>query len=434
MKYKMIDLCAGIGGIRRGFELTHGFKNVMAAEIDPFAAKTYEHLYGEKPMADLTSQDFLDAVKKLKYDILLAGFPCQTFSRVGKMEGFEDATKGTIFFSIAKIISETRPKAVFLENVENLISHDKGRTIDTIIRTLEKELEYKVVGVTVDDKGNYIYSKKTFVRNSRYFGIPQNRPRAFIMAFDRKWYGSAVNELIVDLPEGNKKCIYKDINDLLETEVEDRYYMSEGFWETLKKHKQRQKLNGNGFGYCIVNQKPDLTANTILATGGSGKERNLIYQPKDGVAGKKVKYKKTKLNSEGIRVMTPTEWGRLQGFIGYAFKENEKEKFSFPDGISDGQKYKQFGNSVTIPVIEEMASFMLECFGIMNKYCKKKIIESLKKKEIVTEQECQCILEIPKSHTEMILKEMVQNQEIYKVEQKKSYYYIKCPGIKCEEV
>jgi DNA (cytosine-5)-methyltransferase 1 len=145
MQYKTIDLCAGIGGIRRGFELAGGFVNVAAAEIDELACKTYEHLFGDNPRNDVTSETFKSALVDLHYDILLAGFPCQSFSSVGLREGFRDATKGTIFFDIAQIIERTTPKVVFLENVENLVNHDKGNTFRTIIKTLEKDLNYKVI-------------------------------------------------------------------------------------------------------------------------------------------------------------------------------------------------------------------------------------------------------------------------------------------------
>ena len=117
MAYKTIDLCAGIGGIRRGFELTGEFENVLSAEIDDFACKTYEHLFGENPKNDLTSEEFKKKAASTDYDVLLAGFPCQTFSIAGKKLGFRDTTKGTIFFDIADIISRTNPRAVFLENV-----------------------------------------------------------------------------------------------------------------------------------------------------------------------------------------------------------------------------------------------------------------------------------------------------------------------------
>ena len=146
MIYRTIDLCSGIGGIRRGFELAGGFENVISAEIDEFACKTYEHLFHEDPRNDVATDEFKKKVAGLHYDILLAGFPCQAFSSVGRKQGFEDVTRGTIFFEIAKIIKETTPKVVFLENVENLINHDNGNTFKTIIRTLDEELDYEIIG------------------------------------------------------------------------------------------------------------------------------------------------------------------------------------------------------------------------------------------------------------------------------------------------
>ena len=153
MSYKTIDLCAGIGGIRRGFELTGAFENVLSAEIDVAAARTYEHLFGDNPLNDLTSEEFKQKAVETKYDVLLAGFPCQAFSRAGLQLGFRDTTKGTIFFDIADIISRTHPRAIFLENVENLVSHDKGATLKRIVNTLEDELGYRIIGVTLDEDG-----------------------------------------------------------------------------------------------------------------------------------------------------------------------------------------------------------------------------------------------------------------------------------------
>ena len=195
MIYKTIDLCAGIGGIRRGFEMTGSFENVLSAEIDPSAAATYKHLFNEDPTNDLTSEEFKNKVVSTDYDVLLAGFPCQTFSRIGKQLGFRDTTRGTIFFDIADIISRTSPRAVFLENVENLVSHDHGNTIDTIVRTLEEELGYRIIGVTIDEDGNYVYSRASLVRNTKDFGLPQNRPRVYIMSFSKKKYGKAIKRL-----------------------------------------------------------------------------------------------------------------------------------------------------------------------------------------------------------------------------------------------
>ena len=177
MKYKTIDLCAGIGGIRRGFEMSGKYSNVLSAEIDDAACETYKHLFGEDPKNDLTTEEFKELVSKTEYDVLLAGFPCQAFSSVGLKLGFRDTTRGTIFFDLADIISRTNPRAVFLENVENLYSHDKGKTLKTIISTLEGELGYRVIGVSLDENGDYTYTRKSFIRNSRNFGVPQNRPR-----------------------------------------------------------------------------------------------------------------------------------------------------------------------------------------------------------------------------------------------------------------
>ena len=150
MIYKTIDLCSGIGGIRRGFEMTEHFLNVLSAENDKYAAATYKHLFRDDPTNDLTSEEFKKKVDAIEYDVLLDGFPCQSFSRIGKRLGFRDSTKGTVFFDIADIISRTNPRAVFLENVEYLVSHDHGNTIDTIIKTLEEELGYRIIGVAVN--------------------------------------------------------------------------------------------------------------------------------------------------------------------------------------------------------------------------------------------------------------------------------------------
>ncbi|MBQ2884529.1 MAG: DNA (cytosine-5-)-methyltransferase [Alphaproteobacteria bacterium] len=409
MKYKTIDLCAGIGGIRKGFEMTGKFENVLSAEIDASACRTYQHLFGENPFNDITDENFKEKVSKTKYDVLLAGFPCQSFSRAGLQLGFRDTTKGTIFFDIADIISRTQPKAIFLENVENLVSHDKGDTLNKIITTLEDELRYRIIGVNLGDDGDYVYTRDSFVRNSKHFGLPQNRPRVYIMGFSKKIYGNAVKLLTKELPRTGKKVIAEDLNDILDSDVDDFYYMSSGYLETLKRHKQRETLKGNGFGYVIVNddRTKKVVANTVLATGGSGKERNLIRQFKPGISGKRLSTKKTPLNSENIRVMTPLEWGKLQGFINYAFIDSKKiDKFSFPENTSIAQQYKQFGNSVTIPVIEEMARFMIECFDIMTQdqlTMLKNIIKEKANRKILTCKEVMETLHVGRNRAKCLL-------------------------------
>lgn len=369
MPFTTIDLCAGIGGIRKGFELTGYFTNLMAAEIDRYACMTYQHLYGEDANNDLTSEEFKAALDELHYDVLLAGFPCQTFSRAGLEEGFDNEEKGVIFNHIAEIIQRTRPRAVFLENVDNLVRHDKGNTFRIIIHTLEEVLNYKVIGVNYNILGELSYNGKDFIRNSRNFGIPQNRPRTYIMAFDRQRYGTdALLGIENLLPIENDWYLYEDLNELLEFHAEPKYYMASGYLDTLIRHRERERKKGNGFGYRVVNE-PGIehpVANTIMATGGSGKERNLVYDPQEGIAGMTVPTKKTVLNDRGIRVMTPREWGKLQGFINYAFlDEDGVDQFSFPPEVSPVQQYKQFGNSVTIPVIETMAEFMVNCFRVL---------------------------------------------------------------------
>ena len=427
MKYKTIDLCAGIGGIRRGFELTGRFDNVLSAEIDEFACKTYERLFGDDPKNDLTSEDFKEKAVETKYDVLLAGFPCQAFSRAGLQLGFRDTTKGTIFFDIADIISRTQPRAVFLENVENLVSHNKGETLRRIVNTLEDELGYRIIGVTLDEDGEYVYDRSSFVRNSKNFGLPQNRPRAYIMAFSKKTYGEAIKLLTNSLPNyREKEPIAQDLNDILEQNVDDGFYMSKGYLDTLKKHRIREHAKGNGFGYVVVNE-PDIIhpiANTILATGGSGKERNLIRQYKEGVAGKKLPNKKSELNSEGIRVMTPSEWGKLQGFIGYGFMKNGKDEFSFPEGTTIAQQYKQFGNSVTIPVIEEMAYFMLDCFDLMTEDQVQLIIQMASTKDSITRRDVIELLKISSNQAGYLLKKLVSDNKLRMIDTRNKAHYV----------
>lgn len=367
--FRTIDLCAGIGGIRRGFERAGGFTNVLSSEIDKYACMTYEHLYGENPSNDLTTDEFKQTVKNTPYDILLAGFPCQTFSRAGLGEGFENETKGKIFFHIADIIRRTRPCAIFLENVDHLVTRDKGKTFKHIIEILENELQYRIIGVTLSDDGDVSYRPKDFIRNSRNFGVPQNRPRTYIMGFDKERFKPERLRLLpAVLPEKREQSLYKDLNDVLERNADARYYMASGYFDTLIKHRERQESKGYNFGYRIVNEPgtENPVANTLLATGGSGRERNLIYDPREGIVGLEIKGKKTPINDKGIRVMTPTEWGKLQGFVNYAFvAEDGNDYFSFPDNVPDVQRYKQFGNSVTIPAVEEMARFMRACLNTL---------------------------------------------------------------------
>ncbi len=352
--YKTIDLFCGIGGVRKGFELTNKFSCVLSAEIDKFACMTYEHLFHENPLNDVSSEEFKERVEAVDYDVLLAGFPCQSFSIAGAKKGFEDTTRGTLFFDVADILKRTTPKAFLLENVEGLLRHDKGKTFKIIIDTLVNELGYKVVGVDKELR----YNAQSFLRKTVNFGLPQKRVRTYIMGFRDDLVPH--NYKFGELPIKKEKPIFKSLYDLLEDDVSAKYYLSEQYIRTLEKHKATHKAKGNGFGYKVVNIGENPISNTILATGGSGKERNLIVQEKPEYYGMMFGSKKSPINDQGIRVMTPREWARLQGFKDYAFVKNGVDTFSFPKSVSETQQYKQLGNSVSIPVIEELAKYMVK--------------------------------------------------------------------------
>ena len=422
--YRTIDLCAGIGGIRQGVQRTGEFENVLSAEIDKYAAETYKlNFNGDDPLNDLTSPEFKDEAERVGCDVLLAGFPCQPFSSQGNKDGFDDPTKGTIFFHIKQIINRTRPKVIFLENVQNIISHDKGRTIHVIIDSLEKKLNYKVVGISYDEDGQFIIKHNKLVRNTKKFGLPQNRPRAFFIAFDRRLYDGLFEKIDDNLPTElwetirDNPLLNRSLEELLEQNVDIHYYMSATYLNTLINHRKRNKEKGNGYGYCIVNdsKREQKTANTILATGGSGKERNLIiqkmpaYDPEDPA----VKKKKGGLNNKNVRIMTPNEWGKLQGFIGYGFvDEKGKDKFKFPENLPETQKYKQFGNSVSIPVIETMAYYILDCLKTFNKNKEKIILNYLRYYKTIGKQKVEELFSISDDEAAELLRNMQQNKLI----------------------
>lgn len=431
--YTTIDLCAGIGGIRRGFEMTGRFKNVLSAEIDSEARKTYSHLYGEVPENDLTTEDFKAKVRKVKADVILAGFPCQTFSSMGLQKGFDDPNKGVIFSHITDMIRRCRkgrPKAIFLENVENLLAHDHRNTINTVLNEIER-LGYMLVGCAKKEKdasGTVVWNdtREAFLRYSKDFGVPQRRPRVYIMAFDKKYYGKALEQIgEMSLPTRGKGPGLTDVRQILEEarDVDDRYYLSSGYLETLRKHRKRhadsKASSHNGFGYVIVNEprqgeedKPCL-AHTIMATGGSGKECNLIKQPKEGInLTDLINGKRSVLNNEGVRMMTPKEWGRLQGFVGYAFvdQDTKEDKFSFPADVSIAQQYKQFGNSVTIPVIEAMAECMVSCLDRMEmlRECNP-ILDFVERHDKISTKQAAKVLKTKFKQADLILTKLVKD-------------------------
>lgn len=322
--YRSIDLFAGIGGIRLGFEQAFGndIKTVFVSEWDKKAVETYKANFDDKIdiAGDITEVNENDIPE---HDILLAGFPCQAFSLAGHKKGFEDA-RGTLFFDVARIIKRHNPKVVFCENVKNLVNHDRGRT-------------FKVIKEILEELGYVVFYK---VLNSKNFGVPQNRERIYIVAFRKD-----IAPKTFEFPE--KTDDTKVIKDIVEEhEVSPKYYLSTAYLESLKKHKERHASKGNGFGYEI--RSTDSVAGAIVC-GGMGRERNLIidnrltnFTP--------VTHIKGEINREFVRKMTPREWARLQGF---------PNDFKFV--VADTHLYKQFGNSVTVPVIRAIAEKIKKC-------------------------------------------------------------------------
>ncbi len=322
-KFKFIDLFAGIGGFRLALQNLGG-KCVFTSEWDKYSKLTYEANFGEVPFGDITKEETKSYIPD-DFDVLCAGFPCQAFSIAGRKGGFED-TRGTLFFDVAEIIRRKRPKAIFLENVKGLRSHDKGKTLTTILNVLRNDLDY--------------YVPEPEIINAKNYGVPQNRERIFIVGF-RNDLG--INEFKYPKPTDKTKVI----EDILEPEeVSVKYYLSETYINTLRAHRARHESKGNGFGYEIIPN--DGTANAVVC-GGMGRERNLIHDDKL-TNFTPVTHIKGEVNREGIRKMTPREWARLQGF---------PDEFRI-DVVSDAQAYKQFGNSVAVPAIQATAKQILK--------------------------------------------------------------------------
>mgnify|MGYP006165731131 CR=1 FL=1 len=315
--FKFIDLFAGIGGFRIAMQSLGG-KCVFTSEWDEQAKKTYEANFGEVPFGDITKEETKQFIPD-GFDVLCAGFPCQAFSIAGKRGGFED-TRGTLFFDVAEIIKRKRPKAIFLENVKGLFSHDKGKTLQTILHVLREDLGYFV--------------PEPQVLNAKNFGVPQNRERVFIVGFRA--------DLGIDsfeYPKPTKQnATFEDVKE--KNPVSVKYYLSDTYLNTLINHKKRHESKGNGFGYEII--PDDGTANAVVC-GGMGRERNLVYDDRL-VDFTPVTHIKGDVNRQGIRKMTPREWARLQGF---------PDNFIIP--VADASAYKQFGNSVAVPAIKATA-------------------------------------------------------------------------------
>lgn len=321
-KFTFIDLFAGIGGFRMAMQNLGG-KCVFSSEWDAQAQKTYFLNYGEIPFGDITKESVKSYIPD-NFDVLCAGFPCQAFSMAGKRLGFEE-TRGTLFFDVAEILRRKRPKAFFLENVKGLLNHDKGKTIQTILKVLREDLDY------------YVPDPK--IVNAINFGVPQHRERVYIVGFRKD---QNVNEFTYPMPTDSTKT-FADVKE--ENVVSAKYYLSTQYIKTLIAHKERHAAKGNGFGYEIIEDND--VANAIVV-GGMGKERNLVidhrltdFTPVTRIKGE--------INREGLRRMTPREWARLQGYPD-----------DFIIKVADASAYKQFGNSVAVPAIQATANEIIK--------------------------------------------------------------------------
>ncbi len=330
-EFTFIDLFAGIGGFRLAFQRQNG-KCVFSSEWNKHAQKTYEANFGEVPFGDITK---IDAKKIPDHDILVGGFPCQPFSiagvskknALGRQHGFLDETQGTLFFDIARIIKAKKPKAFLLENVKNLRSHDKGNT-------------FRIIENTLKSLGYIVFSK---VLNAKFY-VPQHRERIFIVGFNKEHFAE---NILFDFPTPPEKD--QQLESILEKRPDSKYILTDKLWSYLQRYAEKHRLQGNGFGFGLA--KRNGIARTLSARYYKDGSEILIDR-KDG----------------NPRRLTPVECKRLMGFPeGFVIKNI---------GVSETQLYKQFGNSVVVPVAEAVA---------------KQIIAVLRENIIATSREIDCI-------------------------------------------
>lgn len=311
-RFTFIDLFAGIGGMRLAFERSGG-TCVYSNEWNKYSQQTYYANFGEQPEGDITK---VDAASIPNHDILVAGFPCQPFSiagvskkqSLGRATGFEDKTQGTLFFDVCRILKEKRPKAFMLENVKNLCSHDKGNTFRVILESLD-ELNYKVFYKVIDGQAF----------------VPQHRERIIIVGFDQSRYGDDIEFEFNILPADPKPVM----RDILEPAVDSKYTLSDKLWNYLQEYAAKHKAAGNGFGYGMA--PLDGVSRTLSARYYKDGAEILIPQV-----------------GKNPRRLTPRECARLQGF---------PDSFNIP--VSDAQAYKQFGNSVVVPLMAAIAELIV---------------------------------------------------------------------------
>ena len=315
-KFTFIDLFAGMGGFRLAMQ-AQGGKCVFSSEWNKYAQKTYWANFGEMPFGDITKNVTKSYIPE-KFDVLCAGFPCQPFSiagvskkkSLGRETGFKDKTQGTLFFDVADIISRHRPKAFFLENVKNLMSHDKGNTFKVIKGTLE-ELRYSLHYLVMDGQSY----------------VPQHRERIMIVGFDRDIFHG---EEQFAFPEQKQKT--KSIKDILDPNIEEKYTLSDKLWNYLQNYAEKHRAKGNGFGFGLVSLNG--ISRTLSARYYKDGSEILIPQS-DG---------------KNPRRLSPRECARLMGYPD-EYRLNQ---------VSDVQAYRQCGNSVVVPLITAVSEQLIK--------------------------------------------------------------------------
>ena len=335
-RFRFIDLFAGIGGMRIPFDELGG-ECTFSSEWDRFAQKTYELNFGHAPQGDITQ---IPAKSVGDHDVLLGGFPCQAFSNAGLKRGFFD-TRGTMFFEIQRILAEWRPKMFLLENVKQLRGHDKGRTLETILSVLKGQNPS-----IPDDVPMSLEARKSLTKKLNYsvdwqvlsateFGVPQRRERIYIVGFDKDHYGEIdASDVFENLAEKEKSSLLLDALEPEGSNDVGRYTISDRLWEGLIRRMARHEAKGNGFGHKVFGGG-DAYCNTITSRYYKDGREILVDQSHLGL---------------NPRRLTPRECARIQGFPDW---------FSL-DACSDTQLYRQFGNSVSVPVIRSIANSMLE--------------------------------------------------------------------------
>ena len=336
--FQFLDLFAGIGGLRRGFESIGG-ECIFTSEWDRFAPLTYNANFPQNPPGHIFKGDItkIEAEEIPQHDVLLAGFPCQPFSiagvskknALGRLHGFRDAAQGTLFFEVARIIEHHQPKVFLLENVKNLLSHDGGKTFAVIKATLEKELGYEISPLVID---------------GRRF-VPQHRERIFIAGVRRDLgFRINLNELLLPdpsagprlgsilQPEDGTEVTDPDFTDAA-GRVDSRFILSDKLWQYLQGYAEKHRAKGNGFGFGLVGPN-DVTRTLSARYHKDGSEILVSRGP-----------------GRNPRRLTPRECARLMGF-----EKPGEAKFKMP--VSDTQAYRQFGNSVIVPVVEAVARHM----------------------------------------------------------------------------